>query len=130
MKTIKRGGDTSIAEYARQGRDQVAEKVEAVKDATRELVDARADDVGDALDHLAHTLRRTQDAIEQVGEELGKRTGSAAKRVDRASKYLHKSDPDALFHDLQELSRRHVGLTMTVAFLAGMIAARITGPRG
>ena len=127
--TATKDKDTKLTEYVRRGKEQVTGRVDAARDATSELIDARTDDVGRALDRLSGALKQASEAIEHAGEDLGQRAGSAAARVDRAAKYLQKNDPEVFLNDVEDLSRRHMGWTIAVAFLAGVITARLTSSR-
>ena len=98
----------------------------AAQESSVDFIDARATDVGEALDRVSTALRGASDAIEHAGENLGARGEKAAARVDRASKYLVKNDPGVFVQDLQDLSQRHMGWAVGIAFAAGVAVARLT----
>jgi len=118
--------DSRLTEYVHRGKEEAQERLTAAQEGGVEFIDARANEVGDALDRVSTALRAASEAIEQAGGQVGERGEKAAVRVDRASKYLRKNDPGVFVQDLQDLSQRHMGWAVGIAFAAGVAAARLT----
>jgi len=123
--TGKKQDESKVGEYLDRGKREAQERIEAAKGHTVDFIDARAENVGEALERVSTALRTASEAIETAGVQVGVRGESAADRVDEASKYLRKNEPGIFLTDLEDFSRRHVGLTIGVAFLAGMALARL-----
>ena len=118
--------DSKLAEYVHRGKEEAHERLAAAQESSVEFIDARANDVGQALDRVSAALRGASETIEHAGEHLGERGENAAARVDRASKYLAKNDPGVFVQDLQDLSQRHMGWAVGIAFAAGIAVARLS----
>lgn len=123
--TKSRKDDSKLSEYVQKGRNEAEERLDAAREATNEFVDARAKDLGVALDRVSSALRSASESIETAGQGLGQKGEVAATRVDRASKYLRKNEPGVFLNDLEEFSRRHMGWTIGIAFVAGLLVAGV-----
>lgn len=121
----KKKDDSKVGEYVERGKREAQERIEAAKGHTVDFVDARAENVGEALERVSTALRTASEAIETAGVKVGLRGESAADRVDEASKYLRKNEPDVFLNDLEDFSRRHMGWAIGIAFVAGFAVARL-----
>ena len=121
----KKRDESKVGEYLDRGKREAQERIEAAKGHTVDFIDARAENVGEALDRVSVALRTASEAIETAGVQVGMRGESAADQVDRASKYLRKNEPGVFLSDLEDFSRRHMGWAIGIAFFAGMAVARL-----
>ena len=124
----KKGRGAVLHDAVDHGADRAREGLEAARDRAVEFVDDRANDVGEALHRVSTALKEASESVEEAGSRLGAQGGAAAVRVERASRYLRKGNYDDFRDDLTDLARRHVALSVALAFVAGVALARIGGP--
>lgn len=110
-----------VAGQARRATSRLAGRAREQAD---EAVSRRKDDAAGRLDALSGALH---DGAQRLGTEddvLARYANTAADGVDRLSRYLRESDPEALLRDVEGFARRRPELFVGGTFVAGLLLAR------
>lgn len=120
-----------VDELAAQAREETARLASDAREQVRGLVRRRQFGLAERLGGVAAALhdagRRLDD---EVADGLGDLVDRAAHGVDRASRYVRRSEPQDMVRDVADLARRRPGAFFGGAFVAGLLLARFLKSSG
>ena len=133
---LKDAATSAAADVAGTAREEGAK---VVREATSQAKDLFHQAQGELRDQAAHQQERVASGLHSLGRELRGMSSSAeepgmaadlvekaADRAEAAAAWLDARDPGSLVTEVKEFARRHTGLFLAIAGLAGVAAGRLT----
>lgn len=130
-RTASKGEDTGVMETAMESGGKIASgAVEKAKEKTSSMIEEQKHNLASGLGTVAQEIRkvggdlRTSGESNQITDLTAKYSGTIAGGIERVSNYLEHHDVQDFVDDVQDFARRHPGIFIGGAFLAGMAATR------
>jgi hypothetical protein len=108
-----------VAEQARQTARQLQDRGRNFAAEQKNRIAGRIHDSGEALHQTAAQLRERQ------GSQVAGYADAMAEQLDHVSDYLSQHELEAIWNDLQDVTRRHPGLVFGGMMLGGFALARL-----
>jgi hypothetical protein len=131
QKAMQAGSGVAQGAMA-QGRETAAEGKQQARNLLGEASSQLREQAGTQQMHAAQRLRALGDELQSMsgeGEQYGMAGDLArqgADRAHRAADWLEHREPGAVVEEVRNYARRHPGMFLAGAALAGMLAGRMT----
>jgi len=104
--------------------------MEKAKEKTGSMLEEQKHNLASGLGTVAQEIRKVGDDLQHSGESnqitefTAKYSDTIAGGIERVSDYIERHDVQDFVSDVQDFARRHPGIFIGGAFLAGMAATR------
>jgi ElaB/YqjD/DUF883 family membrane-anchored ribosome-binding protein len=116
-------------------KEQVAGKIDEVKEKAREFSDRAAEAGRRATERVdaqrepaARTLEATASRVQERGDRIATAASGAARttaeKLQATADYLREHDVHAMLNDAQDVVRRHPGQALAAAAVAGFLIGK------
>jgi hypothetical protein len=111
-------------EAAERAGHAAIEKVESVRDRTREGIDQGKQQMADRIRRLGSALRSASDTLREEDKVVARYADYASETIEKAAGYVSSADVARTVHDVERFARRQPALFFGGAFLLGLAAGR------
>jgi hypothetical protein len=111
-------------EAAERAGHAAIEKVEAVRDRTRDGINQGKQQVADRIRRLGSALRSASDSLREDDRIVARYADYASETIEKAAGYVSSADVARTVQDVERFARRQPALFFGGAFLLGLAAGR------
>jgi hypothetical protein len=111
-------------EAAERAGHAAIEKVEAVRDRTRDGINQGKQQVADRIRRLGSALRSASDSLREDDKVVARYADYVSETMDKAAGYVGSADITRTVQDVERFARRQPALFFGGAFLLGLAAGR------
>jgi hypothetical protein len=111
-------------EAAERAGHAAIEKVEAVRDRTRDGINQGKQQVADRIRRLGSALRSASDTLREEDNVVARYADYASETIEKAAGYVSSADVTRTVQDIERFARRQPALFFGGAFLLGLAAGR------
>jgi hypothetical protein len=116
--------DPASPAYGGDGGTQPTSRASEIGQKAADAIDEKREAVADGIDSAASSLHARAESL-PGGEKIVSAAHTAAEAMEKTADYLRDQDLNDMLSDVQQVVKRHPGITLFAAAVAGFILARV-----